>query len=70
MQTAPTDVTAGQVLACARSMWEPSLVGVEHLPVSFGAYHWRADEPDGPSLFLTLDPPLSRSRPEVWSSFT
>jgi spectinomycin phosphotransferase len=64
MQMPPTGVTSDEVLACARSMWDPSLVGVEHLPVGFGAHHWRADGPSGPVLFLTLDPPTPRHTPE------
>jgi len=68
MQTPPTDVTSEQVLACARSTWDASLVAVEHLPVGFGAHHWRADGPAGPSLFLTLDPPLPRHTPQSLES--
>jgi len=64
MQTPPTDVTSEQVLACARSMWDPRLVGLEHLPVGFGAHHWRAEGPDGPVLFLSLDTPTTRHNPQ------
>jgi spectinomycin phosphotransferase len=64
MQTPPTDVTSEQVLACTRAMWDPGLVGLEHLPVGFGAHHWRAEGPSGPALFLTLDPPTPRHTPQ------
>jgi spectinomycin phosphotransferase len=45
-------------------MWDPFLVGVEPLPVGFGAHHWRADGPSGPALFLTLAPPTPHHTPQ------
>lgn len=56
----PADVTDDEVLEVARRHWEPQADGVEHLPVGWGAHHWRVDVAGVPTLFLTLDPDLPR----------
>ncbi|KUG59277.1 hypothetical protein AVL62_06240 [Serinicoccus chungangensis] len=58
----PRSVTADQVLSQVRSLWDSRVVGVQHLAVGFGAWHWRADVPGGdghpqPGYFVSLDPP-------------
>ncbi len=56
----PTDVTDADVLEVVRTLWEPRADAVEHLPVGWGAHHWRVDVAGTPTLFATLDPPLPR----------
>jgi spectinomycin phosphotransferase len=56
----PPDVTDDEVLALVRRHWEPRADAVEHLPVGWGAHHWRVDVAGSPRLFLTLDPDLPR----------
>lgn len=53
----PTKVSDGQVLALVRENWAHDVTSVEHVPVGFGAWHWRASGPSGPVLFVSLDPP-------------
>ncbi|MBA3782597.1 MAG: aminoglycoside phosphotransferase [Nocardioides sp.] len=55
MKEAPVGVAEADVLAAVRSHWLTSVVRVTHLPVGFGAHHWRADTAAGPALFVTLD---------------
>lgn len=54
----PPDVTDDEVLALARRHLEPRADAVEHLPVGWGAHHWRVDVAGSPRLFLTLYPDL------------
>jgi len=56
--TPPADPTDAQVLAAVRAHWAPDAAVVEHVPVGFGAWHWRVDGGGGQPLFVTLDPPL------------
>ncbi|GAA1943480.1 phosphotransferase family protein [Nocardioides hwasunensis] len=56
----PSDVSDEQVLDVVRRHWEPRADGVEHLPVGWGAHHWRVDVAGEPVLFATLDPDLPR----------
>ena len=56
----PPDVTDEQVLEAVRAHWEPRADAVEHLPVGWGAHHWRVDVAGEPVLFATLDPDLPR----------
>lgn len=56
----PPDVSDEQVLALVRGHWEPRADAVEHLPVGWGAHHWRVDVAGEPVLFATLDPDLPR----------
>jgi spectinomycin phosphotransferase len=56
----PPDVTDADVLTLVREHWEPRADAVEHLPVGWGAHHWRIDVDGVPSLFATLDPDLPR----------
>ena len=39
----PPDVTDAEVLEVVRRHWEPAADTVEHLPVGWGAHHWRVD---------------------------
>jgi spectinomycin phosphotransferase len=55
VREAPDDVTDDEVLAAVREAWMPSAEVVEHLPVGFGAHHWRALRQGLPHLFVTLD---------------
>lgn len=58
MRTAPASPTPGEVLALARRHWSPGAGTAEHLPLGFGAHHWRVDdERNGTALFMTLDLP-------------
>ena len=60
MLEAPPDVTDADVLALVREHWAPGADAVEHLPVGWGAHHWRVDVDGSPTLFATLDPDLPR----------
>ena len=53
-------MTDDEVLGLVREHWEPRADAVEHLPVGWGAHHWRVDVAGEPILFLTLDPELPR----------
>jgi spectinomycin phosphotransferase len=53
-------VTDPQVLDVVRRHWLPDADAVEHLPVGWGAHHWRVDVGGEPALFATLDPDLPR----------
>ena len=56
----PPDVSDDEVLDVVRRLWEPAADAVEHLPVGWGAHHWRVDVGGVPALFATLDPDLPR----------
>ena len=53
-------MTDAEVLGLVRHHWEPRADAVEHLPVGWGAHHWRVDAGGEPVLFATLDPDLPR----------
>jgi spectinomycin phosphotransferase len=55
VREAPTDVADGDVLAAVRAHWSPEVDRVEHLPLGFGAHHWKASSSRAPVLFVTLD---------------
>lgn len=55
MREPPPDVDDAAVLAAVRDRWLPGCDEVEHLPVGFGAWHWRASCAGEPRLFVTLD---------------
>lgn len=55
MREPPQDVTDEEILAAVRDAWLPGADAVQHLPVGFGAHHWRALSRDEPHLFVTLD---------------
>lgn len=55
MREAPPHVTDAAVLAVVRDRWWPDAEEVVHLPVGFGAWHWRASAGGRHSLFITLD---------------
>lgn len=56
MREAPPHVTDAAVLAVVQDRWWPDADAVAHLPVGFGAWHWRATAGGRPVLFVTLDP--------------
>ncbi|WP_151526228.1 phosphotransferase [Serinicoccus kebangsaanensis] len=58
MHEEPRGVTTEQVLDRVRDLWDPSVDALTHLPIGFGAWHWRADVTGEPRYFVTLDPPL------------
>ncbi|WP_374454455.1 phosphotransferase family protein [Nocardioides sp.] len=60
----PPDVSDDDVLDVVRRCWEPRADDVEHLPVGWGAHHWRVDVAGEPTLFATLDPDLPRHTAE------
>ncbi|MET1006413.1 MAG: phosphotransferase [Propionibacteriaceae bacterium] len=55
MQEAPPELTDIEVLAVVRAAWNGGATAAEHLPVGFGAHHWRVDVAGQPSLFATYD---------------
>lgn len=55
MHEAPTHVTDDQVLAAVRDLWDADVDDLVHLPVGFGAHHWRASAAGQPRWFVTLD---------------
>lgn len=55
MREPPEDVSDDAVLDAVREHWLPGADGVEHLPVGFGAHHWRVYAAGEPRLFVTLD---------------
>lgn len=57
MRTPPRSPSAAGVLAAVRRHWLPGAESAVHLPVGFGAHHWRIDAEGGPALFATLDEP-------------
>ncbi len=60
----PSDVTEDDVVAAVRRHWGVEVDAVAHLPVGFGAHHWRASAGGGRRLFVTLDPLGSRHSEE------
>lgn len=55
MHDPPVGVDDADVLAAVRRHWAPDVDAVVHLPVGFGAHHWRASVDGRPTLFVTLD---------------
>jgi spectinomycin phosphotransferase len=51
----PRGLVDGEVLMIVRRHWSVEVDAVEHLPVGFGAHHWRASLRGEPRLFVTLD---------------
>ncbi|RYB90194.1 aminoglycoside phosphotransferase [Nocardioides glacieisoli] len=60
MHERPPDVTDDEILDLVRAEWDDGADAVEHLPVGWGAHHWRVDVAGEPTLFLTLDIDLPR----------
>lgn len=56
MHSPPEGLADRDVLTAARRNWSPAVDRVEHLPVGFGAWHWRAEIDSRPQLFITVDP--------------
>ncbi len=50
MRERPPHVSDADVLAGVREHWDDAADSVEHLPLGFGAHHWRVGD-----LFVTLD---------------
>ncbi|TCC55303.1 aminoglycoside phosphotransferase [Kribbella pittospori] len=55
MREPPEVVSAEAVLDAVRTGWAIDLDAIEHLPVGFGAHHWRVSYGGMPRLFVTLD---------------
>jgi spectinomycin phosphotransferase len=51
----PADLADAALLGVVREHWQPEVDAVEHLPLGFGAWHWRASVVGQPALFVTLD---------------
>ncbi|MGH3351663.1 MAG: hypothetical protein ACRDPS_13440 [Nocardioides sp.] len=69
MNEPPTGVSEDDVLALVRALWDPAVDRVEHLPVGFGAWHWRASAAGEPRLFVTYDlPKPGRHTPSTLAS--
>lgn len=52
MRERPPGVTDDEVLAAVREHWDSAATGIRHVPLGFGAHHWRVG-----GLFVTLDLP-------------
>jgi spectinomycin phosphotransferase len=55
MREPPAEVDDADLLAEVRRAWDADVLGVEHLPLGFGAHHWAAYDERGPRLFVTFD---------------
>jgi spectinomycin phosphotransferase len=55
MNEAPADLDTDQLLQAVRRSWHPAVDMLTHLPVGFGAHHWRADVGGRARYFVTLD---------------
>src|SRR4051794_25101207 len=55
MREPPAEVDDVALLAEVRRAWDVDVVGVEYVPLGFGAHHWAAYDDRGPRLFVTLD---------------
>ena len=55
VQEAPGELSEDEVLALVRSDWDERASAAVHLPLGFGAHHWRVDVSGGPGLFATYD---------------
>jgi spectinomycin phosphotransferase len=55
MREPPTGVSDAAVLAAVRHHWRAAADEATHLPVGFGAHHWRISSAGSPEWFATLD---------------
>ncbi|MBS4103456.1 phosphotransferase [Tsukamurella paurometabola] len=55
MLTPPDRPTAADVLAAVRDAWSMEVTAAVHLPLGFGAHHWRVDGAAGAAAFATVD---------------
>lgn len=55
MQEVPAELTEVEVLQHVRAAWDAEATTAMHLPVGFGAHHWRIDVAGMPRLFATYD---------------
>lgn len=55
MREAPDAVSVEAVLDAVRTGWAIDVDAIEHLPVGFGAHHWRVSYAGMPRVFVTLD---------------
>ncbi|MGH3509080.1 MAG: hypothetical protein ACRDPI_02490, partial [Nocardioidaceae bacterium] len=54
MRERPPHVTDDELLEAVRRDWGP-VDRLEHLPIGFGAHHWKATTDGRPTLFVTFD---------------
>jgi spectinomycin phosphotransferase len=55
MREPPDFVSADAVIDAVQTHWAIDVDAIEHLPVGFGAHHWRVSSAGAPRLFVTLD---------------
>ncbi len=55
MREPPDFISADAVLDVVQAHWAIDVDTIEHLPVGFGAHHWRVSYAGAPRLFVTLD---------------
>src|SRR5262245_49976138 len=53
MRNEPSDLDRAELTDQLRRGWGIDAVALDHLPVGFGAHHWRADGGDGSRWFVT-----------------
>lgn len=56
MREPPVNLSDATVLTLVQQHWDSTITHVEHLPIGFGAHHWRAEAAGTPRLFVTFDP--------------
>ncbi len=68
MREPPTGISDDQVLDVVRREWDHAVDRVEHLPIGFGAHHWRASAAGVARWFATLDRPTSTRPPDTYEA--
>src|SRR4051794_7034846 len=63
MREPPSHVSEAEVLSVVIRHWAHDATDITHLPVGFGAHHWRVSG-SGSDLFVTLDALLPRHSAE------
>lgn len=69
MYEPPEGIAPQDVLDLVRTGWDTEVSAIEHLPVGFGGWHWRAQSADGPRLFVTLDQRLWHTADSLEASY-
>lgn len=64
MREAPPHITDDDVLTVVRAHWAEQATLVRHLPVGFGAHHWKVKVQGGESFFVTWDTFTTHHTPE------
>ncbi len=64
MRDRPTGIPDSAVLDAVRRHWRGDADEAAHLPVGFGAHHWRVASAGAPLLFVTFDRPGAHHTPE------